>query len=136
MEIADVFVVNMADRPDAEKSVRFLQAGLRPLKRRRSDWKVPVLTTVATTGEGVEELWATVRRHRAHLQDSGTMPDRSKDRVRAELLRRLERRSQTYLRERIEGTDSLDRLAGQVASGGMDIRDAVSQLWEQFEDSE
>ena len=133
MEIADIFIVNMADRPDAQQSVRFLQAGLRPLKRRRSDWKVPVLTSVATSGEGVEELWRTISRHRKYLQDTGAMPDRLRDRVRAELLRRLERRLEAHLREQVDGTDSLDLLADEVASGGLDIQDAVIQLWEQLQ---
>ncbi|HEX8802702.1 MAG TPA: methylmalonyl Co-A mutase-associated GTPase MeaB, partial [Acidimicrobiales bacterium] len=65
MEIADVFVVNKADRPGADEAVRDLErmldlAGV-------SGWRPPVVRTEATSGKGVAELWAALRRHRDHL---------------------------------------------------------------------
>jgi len=54
VEIADILVVNKADRLESAQTVRDLQLASR--LRARSDWKVPVLRTVATTGEGVDAL--------------------------------------------------------------------------------
>ncbi len=67
LEIGDVFVVNKADRPGVEATVADLNHMLHDGPDR--DWTPPVLTTVAQSGEGVEELWAAVRRHQDYLAD-------------------------------------------------------------------
>ena len=83
MEIADVFVVNKADRPgadDAERDVRQMlgMGGAR-------DWMPPVVRAVATTGEGVDAVWAAVADHRAHQESTGTLATRRRVRLRAEV---------------------------------------------------
>jgi LAO/AO transport system kinase len=60
MEIADVFVVNKADRPDADRLVAAVEASLALSPRAAGDWRPPVLKTEATRGEGVGEVWQTV----------------------------------------------------------------------------
>ena len=83
MEIADVFVVNKADRPgadDAERDVRQMlgMGGAR-------DWMPPVVRAVATTGEGADAVWAAVADHRAHQESTGTLATRRRVRLRAEV---------------------------------------------------
>jgi LAO/AO transport system kinase len=83
LEIADVFVVNKADRPGVDDAVRDLDgmlemAGDRP-------WKVPIVRTVATTGDGTDALWDAVREHRAFLEETGGVAARRAMRVRDEL---------------------------------------------------
>lgn len=65
LEIGDVFVVNKADRPGVESTVADLNHMLHDGPDR--DWEPPVLTTVATVGEGVDEVWAAIGRHQSHL---------------------------------------------------------------------
>ena len=67
MEIADVFVVNKADRPGAAETQSDL-TGMLELSGRRA-WRPPIVRTVATTGEGVEELFAAITAHKVHLED-------------------------------------------------------------------
>ena len=74
MEIADVFVVNKADRPGAADTRRDLESMLSLGAHR--DHTPPILETVATTGAGVEELWRAVQDHRRHLVDSGELAAR------------------------------------------------------------
>ncbi|MEJ2153387.1 MAG: methylmalonyl Co-A mutase-associated GTPase MeaB, partial [Gemmatimonadota bacterium] len=73
MEIADVFVVNKADRPGAENLERALTAtlGLRP--RGDREWNPPIVRTVAVDGEGIQELSAAIDAHRTHCQESGAL---------------------------------------------------------------
>jgi len=61
MEIADIFVVNKADRPKATTFVH----NLKKLVHQRPDtgWTIPVLPTVATTGEGIQELTEIIDKH-------------------------------------------------------------------------
>jgi LAO/AO transport system kinase len=61
MEIADIFVVNKCDRPDADQFVRNLHAMLAPAFSRHTS-KVPILKTVAPTGQGIPELHAAIEK--------------------------------------------------------------------------
>lgn len=83
LEIADVFVVNKADRDGVAETARDLEMMLD--MSAGSDWRPPVLRTVATTGEGVDELWDAVLAHRAHLEDTGRLAGRREARLRDEL---------------------------------------------------
>jgi LAO/AO transport system kinase len=63
LEVADVFAVNKADRPGAEETCRDLEAML-DMNMTMGEWRPPVLACVASTGAGVDELWAAVGDHR------------------------------------------------------------------------
>jgi LAO/AO transport system kinase len=73
MEIADIFVMNKADRDGAERAVESIEANLSLQTFGPGDWHPPVLKTVASSGAGVAELWASICAFRAHpSQQSGT----------------------------------------------------------------
>ena len=94
LEIGDIFVVNKADRPGVEATVADLNHMLHDGPER--SWTPPVVTTVAQTGQGVEELWEAVRRHEEHLEgDPGVaVARRQADReVRVAMLEALARRT-------------------------------------------
>ncbi len=83
LEVGDVFVVNKADRPGVDATVRELEQML-DLGGERG-WRPPVLVTVATKGEGIDELWQAIRDHRAHLEESGDLARRRADRLAREV---------------------------------------------------
>ncbi len=87
LEIADLFVVNKGDRPGVNEARRDLQQMLD--LSAPSDWRPPVLTTVASTGAGIDELWDAVARHRAHLVSTGGLELRREARLEQELRRVL-----------------------------------------------
>jgi LAO/AO transport system kinase len=66
MEIADIFVVNKADREGADRLVQSLKAALTLQPFAEGAWRPPVLKTVATDGKGIAELWDAIQRFRAH----------------------------------------------------------------------
>ena len=88
LEVADIFVVNKADRPDARGARRDLELMLD--LGHRGGWRAPIVLTTATEGEGIDNLWAEIERHTAHLHDSG------------ELIRRRCRRRRDEVADRIE----------------------------------
>jgi LAO/AO transport system kinase len=90
MEVADVFVVNKADRPGARETVRDLETML-DLSPDPS-WRPPVVTTVATTGEGAAELYEAVCKHRAYLEETGQLAARRSRRLADELEKVVRRR--------------------------------------------
>ncbi len=83
MEAADILVVNKADRPGADQMVRNLKADL--AMRPQGDWAVPVLTTVASRGEGLDALAAAVDAHREQQQATGALAGRRQARAAAEI---------------------------------------------------
>lgn len=83
MEIADVFVVNKADRPGARETMRDLEGMLDLTTRGR--WRPPVVAAVGTTGEGAGDVWDAVQAHRADAMASGELERRRLRRTRAEL---------------------------------------------------
>ncbi len=83
LEVADVFVVNKADRDGAKDVVRELEQMLH-LGAARA-WDPPVLTTAASDGEGIAELWEAVGRHQAHAAASGELAAKRRARLRQEV---------------------------------------------------
>jgi LAO/AO transport system kinase len=124
LEIADLFVINKADRPGADEAKRDLERMLDLTDR--SGWRPPVLTTTAVTGEGVAELWASIRGHRAHLEESGDLVERRAARVGDELSRIMA----AVLHERAVAAagDRLDQAARRVAARELDPWSAAEDL--------
>jgi LAO/AO transport system kinase len=85
MEIADVFVINKADRKGVEETRRDLLQMLDLSDLPGDAWRPPILTAVATTGSGIAELWEAVLAHRDHATSSGVLDERRTFRLRGEL---------------------------------------------------
>jgi LAO/AO transport system kinase len=93
LEIADIFVVNKADRPGADQAAAelrmLLSLAAKPPKS-ANVWRVPILKTSATQGEGIAELADALFRHRAFLSESGQLAQRNQRQVRSEVLALLQ----------------------------------------------
>jgi LAO/AO transport system kinase len=92
LEIADVFVVNKADTAGADRVRGQIEGMLQlapPAQPLASDWAPPILPTVATRGDGVEDVVAAVERHVAHLDAAGVREARRSERREADLKRIL-----------------------------------------------
>ena len=97
MEVADVFVINKDDRVGADETRRDLVQMLD--LSAATEWRPPIVTTVATTGEGIGELWAAVDAHRTHAATSGRLEQRRTARLRDELAEIVARRLGEQARE-------------------------------------
>lgn len=80
MEIADVFVINKADREGAERGAFAVRSALE-LRQKQSEWDPPVLLTVASQGDGVAEVIESFERHRAFLSEGGGLERRRRQRL-------------------------------------------------------
>jgi len=101
LEIADVLVVNKADRDGTAETVRDLEMML-DLSGER-DWRPPVIETVASTGAGVDALWRALLDHRRHLEGTGQLERRRAQRLRDELRVILEERIRVEVADRCRG---------------------------------
>lgn len=129
MEIADVFVINKADRPGADESRRDLEQMLElsGLGGRAASWAPPIVLTIATTGDGVADLWNEIGRHRAHLVETGELERRRAARLGDELHRILAERSLERAR-RIGSGATFDELRDQVVQRKLDPWAAADAL--------
>src|SRR5580692_3731143 len=84
MEIPDVIVVNKADHPLTDTMIREIR-GVLSLAPQRG-WKVPIVKTQALTGVGTDDLVARLEQHRAYIEAEGTLGDRRRRNLRAEVL--------------------------------------------------
>jgi LAO/AO transport system kinase len=131
MEVADVFVINKADRPGVRETRRDLEQMLElsgeTSERPDDGWRVPILATVATTGESVAEVWDAVMAHRAHADASGELDRRRRFRLGEELreivARRLEQRAREVCTE-----ERWDDLRDRVGAGDLDPWSAADEM--------
>ncbi|MBV9093153.1 MAG: methylmalonyl Co-A mutase-associated GTPase MeaB [Streptosporangiaceae bacterium] len=126
LEIADLFVVNKADKPDAQQVVRDIRTMLALAERARGDWKPPVIATVATNGpndKGIAELVTRLEAHWSWLSSSGRLERRRRARAREEITAL----AVASLRARLD-TRCADELADRVAAGALDPFQAADEL--------
>jgi len=123
LEVADLFVVNKADKPDAQQVVRDLRNMIALADRAEGDWKPPIVTTVAVKSEGIQELVSRLNQHWSWLNDTGELTHRRLGRAREELTAL----AFAALRGRLAAS-RLDELAGQVADGTLDPFQAADEL--------
>ena len=122
MEIADIFVVNKADRGDADRTAGEINTML-GLGSDNTGWRPPVLLAVATEGRGIAEVREAMDRHRRYLVEKGLLSSRRKARRRREILELLEER----LLARV-GAARIDALATRVVAGELDPYAAADEL--------
>ena len=132
MEIADLYVVNKADRDGADQMAASVTAMLH-MSLTTPDWVPPVKLTAAHTGRGIEELWDSLEEHFGYLESSGNLAKRRGDHrtqeflevVEEELVRRLRRMVQTDpgLLSVLESVASKD---AEPYSAALDFLDASS----------
>jgi LAO/AO transport system kinase len=130
LEIADIFVVNKADRDGANETVRDLRYMLSLGERRERDgttWKAPIIKTVASRGEGIDDVVGALDEHREWMARSGERDRRRQARAEAE----IESIAVAEIRSRIgdlRGRGTLPELAKRVVAGELDPYAAADEL--------
>jgi LAO/AO transport system kinase len=127
MEIADVFVINKADRKGVEETRRDLEQMLELSDLAHDAWRPPIVAVVATEQKGVDQLWATVLEHRAFIAANGELARRREFRLGEELrevvARRLEQRARAVM-----GDDRWTSVQRDVVRGQLDPWSAADQM--------
>ena len=130
LEIADVFVVNKADRPGADEAARDLEVMLR--MGPDMEWTPPVVRTSTQSHEGVDDLWEAIEGHRKHLESTGGLERRR----RARILREVEDMVSVRLRARaaeLLEAGALESVADDLVARRVDPYRATAILLERME---
>jgi LAO/AO transport system kinase len=134
MEVADIFVVNKSDRSGTAETRRDLEQMLDlagsaewPTHESPTSWRPPIVATVATTGEGVAELWDAVAAHRRHAVETGLLQRRRAVRLGEELSEIVARRLRRHA-EALCGEERWRKLTEAVVAGELDPWAAADEM--------
>jgi len=129
MEIADIFLVNKADREGANQMASAI-TGMLHMALTSPRWSPPVLLTTAHTGEGIEDLWGKIQDHRQFLTTSGELEERRARQRKREFLEAVEEVLAQRLRDKVENDPALNATLEQVAAKETDPYSAALEYLE------
>jgi LAO/AO transport system kinase len=141
LEIADILVVNKADLSGAENTIRTLEMALSMAQNDRKHanagtaagpvWTIPVLGTVATTGEGVVSVVDAIRTHKDYLTSSGHWSLRERSRIQAQILTLLDQRLRTRFLGRLSDgrfSHAVTRVVERECSPDQAVKDLLEEM--------
>jgi LAO/AO transport system kinase len=126
MEIADIFVVNKADREGAERLVSSVESNLALHHYADGEWRPPIVKTVATTGQGIPELVEAIGQFRAHAL--GTQAARRRTRSEYRLRELVSQRFMDHLERQVLGKGELGAVVDRIAAREVDPYSAANDL--------
>ncbi|MCA1561925.1 MAG: methylmalonyl Co-A mutase-associated GTPase MeaB [Acidobacteria bacterium] len=127
MEIADIFVVNKADREGADRMAASIEAMLSLHAFTDGEWRPPIIKTEATTGKGVTELIAAIERFRAHT--AATQGSRRRSRAEWRMRELLAERFLRHVETQVLPAGEFDRTLERIASREVDPYTAVDDIF-------
>jgi LAO/AO transport system kinase len=133
MEIPDIIVVNKADHPLTDTMVREVRGVLGLATGRAGAWRVPIVRTEATRGEGVEELLEQLGAHRAFIEQEGTLRERRGRNLRNEVVSICAARMRRDLERRLDADPAFAALLEDVVARRLDPASAATRILESFE---
>ncbi|HEY7203997.1 MAG TPA: methylmalonyl Co-A mutase-associated GTPase MeaB [Methylomirabilota bacterium] len=133
MEVADIFVVNKADRDGAHALMAELKFSVHlhytsAAQPRDVDWEVPVLAAQAVNDVGMDTLLQQIRRHRTALEQGGALEKRRQARRRADLEALLVEEYTAQVTALVQKDPALARTLEAVTGGRLDVYSAVTQI--------
>ncbi len=126
MEIADIFVVNKADRENSNKAVMDIQAILQ-LNNKEKAWKTPVLKTVALTGKGVPQLIEKIEEHR-HFLEREIERKRSLGKAEAELIEAIKEKLVSSIIDDLKREGKFEEVLQKILEKKIDPASAAEKL--------
>lgn len=127
MEIADIYVINKADRPGVEQAMAEVRS-LVDITCANQDRKTPILKTVAQTGEGITELIDEIHAHQEYLKISNRFETQRKFRYEAELVEIIRKRLMSLIFDESKVKDRVDTIIDQIASKKIDPYSAADEI--------
>jgi LAO/AO transport system kinase len=124
MEIGDIFVVNKADRPGADRTVTEITM-MMSLVEEHGDWVPPIVKTVASQHKGIDELDGAIVKHRDYLESSGELQRRNRERVRIRIETMLKEK---FMNRLMSATPNFDEILDDVLHKRNNPHDAAEDV--------
>ncbi|MGR8949914.1 MAG: methylmalonyl Co-A mutase-associated GTPase MeaB [Gammaproteobacteria bacterium] len=131
LEVADLFVVNKSDHPDADKTVAYLENIFR--RAPAGSWVPPVVKAQALHHRGIDDIWEAIEQHRTY-REAGSAKYRAQQRAncRLELNAFLKQMFQQTLTEKLDSTSEIVESVDKIAAGKADIYAEAEQILEKL----
>jgi len=127
MEIADIFVVNKADRPGA-KDISLSIQGMLDRSLRKREWIPPIFMTSASTNVGIDALYEGVWNHSRYLKQGSHLEERRKAQLKLELRARIENEFSHILWQDIVAEKNVDKVVEEIWSRSIDPQNAARKM--------
>ena len=128
MEIPDVIVVNKSEHPLTDTMVREIRGVLSLAPQ--GDWRVPIVRTEASKGEGIDEVVEKIAEHRAHIEAAGTLHERRRRNLMNEVLALAAVRLRRRLEDSVREDPAVKELLEEVVERRLDPASAAATLLE------
>jgi LAO/AO transport system kinase len=128
MEIAQIAVLNKADMPGKEKALLDLEVALRMRHVEEKGWPVPVLPTVASTGEGIEELMVQIEKHQSHIRKGDGLMKYAFQKAEKEGSVLIKDEIERVIFDHIRGTGLRRHYLEKIVAGEIDPYTAVEEV--------
>ena len=116
MEIADIFVVNKSDREGAKRIISELEMIL-DIRRKREEWKYPIVSTEAVNNKGIDLLLAEIFEHKKFITNNGTLEQHRKNQIKVDLKKIIELKVKELVDEKILSSFDIEEIAERVYKG-------------------
>lgn len=131
MEIADIFVVNKADRPGAE-DISLSIKGMLDRSLRKRDWTPPIFLTTASLNKGIDELYEGIWSHSRYLQQNSELEKRRRAQLKLELRSRIESEFSHILWQDIIVKKNVENLVQEIWARKIDPQNAARRIIEEL----
>ena len=131
MEIADIYVVNKADRQGVEQAVAEVQS-LVDIECARKERKTPIVQTIAKESHNIEELIKTIDEHKKYLEETKKLEEQRKIRYEAELVEIIRKKLMNYIFNEEKFKETLETLLHQISVKKIDPHTASEIILDQF----
>jgi len=127
MEIADIYVVNKADRSGVEQTLAEVES-LVEISCTNKDRKTPVLTTISKENKGIVELIDEINKHREHLKKTKTFEAQRRKRYEAELVEIIRKRLMNFIFDESTFKGKVESLIDQISKKELDPYTAADEI--------
>lgn len=127
MEIGDIFVVNKGDLPGANKSATEIIASLE-LAHHHTSWCPPVLVAISETGDGVDKIWESAKKHHEFLLETDQLTERRRSKVKTELSEMIAGIARSNLEESIDKSSEISDALSNVVAHKLDPHTAAAAI--------
>lgn len=132
MEIADIFVVNKADRPSAERLMQNLKQALETKHHTKGEWRIPVIDTVAVDKKNIDKLHAKIDEHLEFVKANGLFADKRRHQLNKKIITILKNRFEKEFLDKLSDEVDFDSIVEKIMSGDTNPYSVSEELYEKF----
>ena len=127
LEIADIIIVNKADREGADRVAVELKF-ITELRNTKQGWEYPIIKTIATEGKGIDELMSLIELHHQYLKTSGDFESKRKQRIKERIKELIDDKIRKLIEKDILTDEKLDSIVSKIYNRELDLFETTDEI--------